>query len=236
MDTFLAHLPIAHRGLHLTCPENTLPAFLAAQECGYAIETDIRFTADGELVLFHDDDLSRMAKDSRRIDACTLAQLKEVQIGGERIPTLDELLQAAEVPLLIEIKNMPGVKGERIALALSEKMRRYKGEYAVQSFNPLYVRAYKKLHPEIKCGVLGTADKTEFGKTLAERFRARIVRTCPPRISRADFVSYRFEDVPCRALKRYPLRLIWVVRSKEQEARARAHADNIIFENYLPTR
>ena len=53
----------AHRGLHTedgTVPENSLPAFRAAAEAGYAVEMDVHLTADDQLVVFHDDTLERM--------------------------------------------------------------------------------------------------------------------------------------------------------------------------------
>ena len=236
METFLKTLPIAHRGLHTDFPENTLPAFSAAIEHGYAIETDVRLTADGKWIVFHDDTLARMTGDERRADACTLAEIRALSIGGEAIPTLAELLEtvAGKTPLLIEIKDMKE-KPARIAELLSEGMKGYAGEYAVQSFNPLYAKAYKKLHPEVMCGVLGMADRSAFGSSMKEKFRAHIVRKCPRWLFAADFLSYRLEDLPLRMQKKFPLTLAWTVRNEEQEKTARTVADNIIFENFLPT-
>ena len=51
---------IAHRGASAHAPENTLPAFELAIEMGASeVELDIRFSADEEIMLFHDDDLQR---------------------------------------------------------------------------------------------------------------------------------------------------------------------------------
>ena len=53
----------AHRGLYTadqTVPENSIPAFDAAARAGYGIELDIQLTADGQIVVFHDDNLKRM--------------------------------------------------------------------------------------------------------------------------------------------------------------------------------
>ena len=57
---FLKDLPVAHRGLHDEKePENSLAAFERAVNAGYAIETDVRFTKDCRLALFHDDALGK---------------------------------------------------------------------------------------------------------------------------------------------------------------------------------
>ena len=65
MSNFFEHIPAtgaicAHRGARSIAPENTLPAFETAQQCGaHLLETDVQMTADEQLVLFHDRGLRR---------------------------------------------------------------------------------------------------------------------------------------------------------------------------------
>lgn len=94
-------LLIAHRGYHVTEPENTLAAFDAARRLGVdGIETDLRIAADGVTVLYHD----RVAPDGRPINACTHQEL--TQLAGYAVPTLDEALQASADGLwLLEVKT-----------------------------------------------------------------------------------------------------------------------------------
>ncbi len=111
--SFLSKTPVAHRGLHgANVPENSLAAFTAAKEAGYAVETDVRLTKDGALVLFHDDDLNRMCGVDKKVIDCTLAQLQTLTLRGtqEKIPLLTDLLRRiqGEVPILLEIKNVDG--------------------------------------------------------------------------------------------------------------------------------
>lgn len=92
---------IAHRGSSLIAPENTLAAVqLAWQEGADAVEGDFRLTADGHIVCMHDATLKRTAGVDRRVDECTLDELRSYDVGswkgsqfaGQRIPTLEELL------------------------------------------------------------------------------------------------------------------------------------------------
>jgi glycerophosphoryl diester phosphodiesterase len=86
----------AHRGFALdhVADENTMRAFGAALALGAAyLETDIQITKDGVPVLFHDDDLLRVAGLPRKISEVSLAELAGLQlINGGKIPTLREAL------------------------------------------------------------------------------------------------------------------------------------------------
>jgi glycerophosphoryl diester phosphodiesterase len=93
-------LLIAHRGASAEHVENTLPAFEAALGLGAdVIESDVHVTRDGQPVLAHDDDGSRVAGDPRTIAQCTLAEVERWDLsrtlpGSEpcSIPTLDAAL------------------------------------------------------------------------------------------------------------------------------------------------
>ncbi len=101
-------LVYAHRGASAELPENTLEAFVRALEVGADIlETDAHVTRDGEVVLSHDERGTRMASVDRPIAECTLAELRDWDVGlgfrdktgfrcfagkGYRVPTLRELL------------------------------------------------------------------------------------------------------------------------------------------------
>lgn len=235
----LAITPIAHRGLHESgVPENSLAAFRAAAEAGYCIETDVRFSKDGTLVVFHDNDLSRMTGDPRRVEELTCRELKELRLGGtdERIPLLSELFEAADgVPLLVEIKSMPFAKGKEVASALAPLLDAYRGEYAVQSFDPFYVKAYKSLRPAIFCGLLAKARYDDHD--VAPPFRAFKKRRLENMTfcRNPDFLSFLFSDFPTPRTEKFRgTKFAWTIRSPEEEAIARKYADNIIFENYRP--
>jgi Glycerophosphoryl diester phosphodiesterase len=98
---------IAHRGLALDAPENTIAAFRAAVEAGAThLETDVQLTADGVPVLAHDPDLTRMTGRDGRIADIPLADLAAYDLGdGARVPTLAEALaEFPHVPFNIDVK------------------------------------------------------------------------------------------------------------------------------------
>lgn len=76
---------IAHRGLALDAPENTLLAFLKALSAGAThLETDVHASADGVAVVSHDPELSRVAGRVARVDQLTMAELRRVPLGHDQ--------------------------------------------------------------------------------------------------------------------------------------------------------
>ena len=100
-------LPIAHRGEHINTPENTLEAFRSAVE-NYgvlAVETDLRLTADGDIILDHDGSLDRTTDYENRTDvftkgnltsSYTVEELKQLNVdytgGSYKLATFEEAL------------------------------------------------------------------------------------------------------------------------------------------------
>lgn len=85
---------LAHRGGGREAAENSLSAFRNAAELGFThFETDIRATADGKVMVFHDANLNRVTDRVGRISALPYAEVKRAKIGGgDRIMRLDDLL------------------------------------------------------------------------------------------------------------------------------------------------
>ena len=122
-----------HRGDRENCPENTMSAFRAAVELGLdAIETDVRMTADGVLVLIHDRDVQRTTNGQGLVDEMTLDEIKRLDAGfwkdeafiGEQIPTVEEFLEYAsgtDIFVNWELKEYPLELGDR-AYVLIDKL------------------------------------------------------------------------------------------------------------------
>ena len=87
-------LAFAHRGADVG-RENSLAAFRAAHEAGFAyLELDVRTTADGELVVFHDETLERVTTGRGRLQDHAWERLEEVTVGGEPLLRFADLLAA----------------------------------------------------------------------------------------------------------------------------------------------
>lgn len=101
---------VAHRGLAAGVPENTLAAFRQSIDRGVTtIETDLRLTKDGHLVVIHDETLDRTTNCAGRVSAIELARIKACDAGsGERVPMLAEVLELVgdkPVRLLADVKD-----------------------------------------------------------------------------------------------------------------------------------
>ena len=84
---WLTARPIAHRGLHDVqrgIIENTATAFAAAISGSYGIETDLQISADGEAMVHHDDTLGRLTEGTGRLAELSAAELRAIQIQGDR--------------------------------------------------------------------------------------------------------------------------------------------------------
>ena len=230
----------AHRGLHNEKhPENSLGAFEEAVKSGYGIELDIRLSKDGELVVFHDDTLDRVTKESGRVDSKTVEELKKITLLGtdETIPTFDEVLSLVDgkVPLLVEIKEDAGKYA--VTEKAIEMLSEYKGEFIVESFNPLALSLLKKKMPDALRGVLSQNFLSEKQyRTLTHFLLQCLVLnvSCRP-----DFIAFNhkhYKNVSLRLARRFfgvPT-FAWTVRSAEEEKASLEHGfDNVIFENYL---
>ena len=230
---------IAHRGLHdqtPDTPENSLAAFRAAVERVYAIENDIHLTADGQVVVFHDDTLDRMCGVPGRPEEKTLAQLKELSLAGtaEKIPTLQECLDAVDgqVPLLIEFKCGTVAGARQLCAAADAILSAYKGEYWVQSFYPFILQWYKRHRPDICRGQLSAGF---YHESLSHRLLGCLVFNC---LGRPDFISYEHSNAG-NVFLRLNIRLgalpvCWTLRSPEELERARRVFRTYIFERFIP--
>jgi glycerophosphoryl diester phosphodiesterase len=154
-------LVIGHRGASALVTENTVEAFARARaDAADGVELDVRLTGDGRMVVFHDDDLTRLAGRPDRIDDTPFARLREARLSaGERIATLEEAYEAVGPELLVNVE----LKMERVGAPLRALVdavvavvaRLEVGERTlVSSFNPWAVRRWMRRAPRVRAGYL----------------------------------------------------------------------------------
>jgi glycerophosphoryl diester phosphodiesterase len=159
-------LIIGHRGASALCPENSLEAFCrAAADGADGVELDVLRCASGEPVVFHDDDLKRLAGGRPdRIAALSLEAVRRVRLAsGATIPTLAETLEACPTLLLnVELKAM-GVPWSEIralvrAVAALVDVPNARDRVLVSSFHPYAVWAWRQRAPGVPAGLLFERD------------------------------------------------------------------------------
>ena len=185
----------AHRGFHdneAGVPENSLPAFEAAIEAGYAIELDVQLSSDGVPMVFHDTDLERMCGVKGNIWDYTCEQLQTMPLFGTDVtmPTLKEALDliGGRVPVLVEYK-MDKVD-TAVCAAGQALLDNYDGEYMMQCFDPRALLWYKKNAPQVARGQLAEKfwEKEEYSGKLLYLVLTYMVENVATRL---DFISYK---------------------------------------------
>ena len=241
---WLVARPIAHRGLHAKSKgiiENTESAFAAAIKGNYAIECDVQLTADGEAMVFHDDDLDRLTEANGPVKGLSAKELKRVKLKSttDRMQTLAELLEQVDgrSTLVIELKSLWDDDDTLVKRAL-QILEGYDGPCCLMSFDPSLVTSVRELSPHMVRGIV--ADRTThpyynalpLAKRYAMRTFSHLAQTQP------HFVSYYWRELPFEPVTEirklgYPV-ISWTVRSKEEASQALRYCDQVTFEGFNP--
>ena len=147
---FLNHSIIAHRGIYnnITIFENSMESIMYAVKNNLSIEIDIRLTKDENVIVFHDEDGSRLLKLKDNINSLTKDEIDF--ISNYHIPTLEEVLDfvKGKVPIIIELKEDNKIIRKKVC----ELLNKYDGDFAIQSFIYEAVKYYRKCG--YVCGLL----------------------------------------------------------------------------------
>lgn len=237
--------PIAHRGLHgQGRTENSIAAFDAAIARGYGIELDVQISADGEAMVFHDYQLSRLTSAKGATRQKSAAELAALTLAdGSHIPTLRDVLKqvSGQVAVLIEIKDQDGAMGSNIGpleARVADIANEYRGPVAVMSLNPHAIYHMQRLAPDVPRGLV-TCRFSAKDWPLMPRKRAKELAQIPDfEATGASFISHHYKSLDLPAVDRIRQQgdpvLSWTIKSEDDEFKARRLADNITFEGYLP--
>jgi glycerophosphoryl diester phosphodiesterase len=157
-------LVIGHRGAMGEAPENTLGSFkLALEQGANAFELDIHMSADGALIVCHDETVNRTTDGKGAIRKLTVTELKRLDAGlwfdpkykGERLPLLEEVFDLVPTNFIIniEIKDHADHQIEQRLVDLLNRSGRM-DSVVISSFDHKCLYHLKQLAPEIKVGLL----------------------------------------------------------------------------------
>lgn len=222
----------AHRGLWTSkvAPENSLAAFEAAAKAGIAMEFDIRLSADGIPVCFHDRTLTKMTGQDGALTDHTAEALGQLCLEDttETIPTLEAVLASwpHDLPLLVEIKAMD-IPPVPIAEAVAAQLVNYSGRAAAMSFNKEAVATLPLSLPRgLLIEKISKSSEAEFEASLEDALALKV-----------DYLSVWRDDVETAApfARNHGLGMVtWTIQTPEQSQAVAPFVDAQIFEGFDP--
>ena len=170
----------AHRGASAYAPENTMPAFMLADQMhAHAVELDVHLSRDGEVVVAHDEAVDRVSDGVGLIVENTLAELKKLSFNRTHpevkasLPTLEEVLsflRGTQMSVNIELKTnvflYEGIEEKTIALVERCGM---KSRTIYSSFNHYTLMRLRQVEPSARIGLLyecGLVDPWKYANQL----------------------------------------------------------------------
>ena len=243
-------------------PENSMGAFRNAVRHGFGSELDVHLTADGKLVVLHDETLLRMTGVNAKAEDMTWPELSKLRLleTASRIPLLEEVLdlytsnQALTgrsdartdrcgtrlyLPLIIELKSEGNVR--KLCHHVMELIDRYPTlNYCVESFDPRVVLWFSHHRPDVFRGQL-----TENFMRSREAVRQwgyvmtfGMWSVAPDILTRPDFISCRFRDrknIFIRFSHICGVRQVsWIIRGQKEMSIVDREGGLSIFERFLP--
>jgi len=237
---------IAHKGLHdQKIPENSIASISRAVEKGYIIEMDVSMTKDKQIVVFHDKKLKRLFGMDAYLKDMTYAQIAKLQFPNtqEKVPLFSDVLKLVNgrVPLLIEIKN-EGDVGEMESLVYAA-LKNYKGQYAIQAFNPYTVKWFRVNAPQVLRGQLSGSFiisdyEVEYAGTTRLPWHKKFLLSnlLLDFESRPNFIAYEIKHSDKGTFKNLrklgvPV-LGWTISNKAEYQRMKNECDNFIVDAF----
>jgi glycerophosphoryl diester phosphodiesterase len=185
---------VAHRGMVSGFPENTLAAYRQSISLGFrAVEIDLRATADGHIIVMHDDTVDRTTNGTGEVGRMTLAEIKSLDAGSragpafadQRVPTYEEVLETLRgsgTKIVLDIKPSEALDNERV-VRLTERFGAVL-DVIVGPRSIADLRDFKRLNPNLRA--LALVPGPEFEPPDAEAVEefahagADMVRLWPP--------------------------------------------------------
>lgn len=235
---FLKGKYFTHRGLHNKgsgIPENSMLAFKESLKINKPIEFDIHLLMDGNIVVFHDNNLYRMTGYNKDLKTCTYNDIRQLKLLNtkESIPLLEDVLKLVNGQVLLDIELKSSLPVGKLEARTCEYLDDYKGQFVVSSFNPKSVRWFKKHRPGYIRGQIAYETKVYESLRFIQRFIYKYMLL--NFISKPDFIAYRLQSLPNKRVEKYRERgypvLVWTIKSDDDLAKAKKYGDSFIYEN-----
>ncbi len=233
------HVNFAHRGLHdisNKVPENSLLAFKLAADNGYGAELDVQLSKDGQVVVFHDNDLKRVCGIDAKVSAYDYEDLHKMKLLNteETIPLFTDVLNEFKRgggPLIVELKT--GKRNNELCEKTYKILQDYPGIYCIESFDPMIVRWFMKNAPDVFRGQLAAGYK-DYRPTYPPILAFFLSHCSFCFLNKPDFIAYQNVKRPRYVLskrKKGVMLFAWTSRKPDIDQKLN---DAVIFEKYRP--
>ncbi len=172
-------LVIGHRGAMGHETENTLASVQKALDLGVdMIEIDVFKIESGEIVVFHDETVDRLANSGGKIEDYNIFDLKQLTLdGGHRIPTLQDVLKLIDNKVALNIELKGANTSDRVNFIMDYYIRE-KGwspeNFIISSFNWDELKEMRKINKEVAIAVL-TEDDPKDAIPIAKELNAQAI-------------------------------------------------------------
>ncbi len=220
-------LKIAHRGAKAYEPENTIQAFQKALDLhSDGIELDVHLSADGHIIVIHDETIDRTTNGKGLVNTFSLSELKSFLIDEKfQIPTLNEVFDLVDKKCLINIELKGLGTAPKVVRIIEEYISEKKWNYnnfIISSFDWNMLQETSSLNPNIPIGVL-TEENIQTALSFAESIKAKAINP--------DFQLLNKENVQQIQEKGF-LVFPWTVNSEEDIQKVKSYQVNgIISDN-----
>ena len=175
----LQMLKIAHRGAKAYEPENTLQAFQKAIDLNAeGIELDVHLSADGHIIVMHDETIDKMTNGKGAVNTFTLPELKLFLIAEKHeIPTLNEVFDLVDKKCFINIELKSRDALQCVSTLIEEYVTKKNWNYEhfiISSFDWNALKEVQNLNPNIPIGVL-TEENLDTALAFAESIKAKAI-------------------------------------------------------------
>lgn len=199
-------LRIAHRGASGEAPENTLAAFRRAVELGAdMVECDLQMTADGAIVVMHDDTVDRTTDGRGRVADLRVPDIRRLDAGSwfaprfrnERVPLLGELLETlhGRAGVNLEIKTRPDGDYDGIVKRILRRLGALRAfdEAVISSFDVRAIAAVRRAAPRVRTAIIASQSSPRAALAAARKLSVWAIHPektrCIPSLIRAAHAS-----------------------------------------------